>query len=291
MALVEQGAITLGTPVGEILPRFAGAGRDAVTLRHLLTHTSGLPYESPAMEAVLLRKAAVDEILDEAYDVPLRFPPGVRFGYSDFGIGLVGRIVSNVAGEPFPLALRHLVIEPAGLAETFAPPPPELYPRVAHVVGSLADGTDAAMYNSAYALALAHPAFGVVASVADLLRFGRLFTPDPPRRFLSAATVRAMTTDQTGGRATGSILGLVPDAPRPWGLGFTLRGLQNELGFGDLSSPASYGHPGASGCTLVVDPAAGIVLAFVSNRHLNPDPRRFASRLDAVVNAVVAALT
>ncbi|MDI3341820.1 MAG: serine hydrolase domain-containing protein [Sphaerobacter sp.] len=291
MALVERGVLTLSLPVHALLPRFTGDGREAVTLRHLLTHTSGLIYESPEMEETLLRKTPLDAIVDEALTHPLQFQPGSRFGYSDYGIALAARVASLATGRPFPDLMRELVLEPAGLTDTVFPPPPALYPRVATVAGVLAEGTDAAMYNSPYALALAHPAFGVVASVEDLLRFGLLFRPGAGHRILAEATVRAMTTDQTGGEARGSLLGVGGDGPVPWGLGFALNRPTGQVGFGDLCSPRAFGHPGASGCVVVVDPDHDVALAFVSNRHLNADAQRWIFRLSVVVNGVLAALT
>jgi CubicO group peptidase (beta-lactamase class C family) len=290
MALVERGQLTLGTTVHDILPAFSGDGREAITIRHLLTHTSGLPYESPSMVEVLLRQPTVDEIVDEALTQPLQFTPGSRFNYSDFGIGLAGRVASTVSEMTFPDLVRILVLDPGGLRETYIPPVPSDYPRLAHVVGSLADGTDSAMYNSPYALALGHPAFGAVASVRDLLRFGLRFTKGSKRPILSEATIRKMTTDQTSG-AIGNLIEIGPDGPRPWGFGFAVSGGVPTLGFGDLASPSAFGHPGASGCTLVVDPEFDIALAFVSNRHLRTDLSGFVARLDTVVNGVLAAMT
>jgi CubicO group peptidase (beta-lactamase class C family) len=291
MALVERGELSLATPVRSVLPEFDDGGRELVTLRHLLTHTSGLIYESPEMEALMLRQTALDELVDEIYDHPLQFTPGARFSYSDYGFALAARVVEAVAGRAFPEVLQALVLEPAGLHDTYLPPPPAAYARVAHVVGSLAYGTDSAMYNSPYALALAHPAFGAVASVRDLLRFGLLFAPGARRSLLSGATVRAMTTDQLSEAIIGSVIGLDPEGPRAWGLGFAVRGNYGMLGFGDLSAPTSFGHPGASGCTLLIDPVHDVALAYVSNRHVRADGQRFVFRLDAVVNTTLAALT
>jgi CubicO group peptidase (beta-lactamase class C family) len=291
MALVERGELTLGTRVCTVLPRFRGGGRDDVTLWHLLTHTSGLIYESPRMEELLRRQTPLDEIVDEAYEHPLQFLPGTRIGYSDYGIALAARVAATVAGRPFPELLRDLVLAPGDLRETFLPPPPDHYPRVARVRGAPAEGSAGAMYNSPYALALAHPAFGVVATLRDLLRFGLLFAPGGPR-ILSEATVRAMTTDQTGGRLLGTVLDRDEEAPMGWGLGFMVRGATDPEGFfGDLFPPGSFGHAGASGCMLAVSPADGVTVAYVSNRHLNSDQDRFLHRNAVVLNGVLAALT
>ena len=101
----------------------------------------------------------------------------------------------------------------------------------------------------------------------------------------------AMTTDQTDGHAAGGVIVGDPAAPQPWGLGFSVHGPGGRAGSGDLALPGSFGHGGATGCLLLIDPADGIALAYVSNRHTRADPERFAFRLSAVVNGVLAALT
>jgi CubicO group peptidase (beta-lactamase class C family) len=289
MALVERGVLTLSMTVRGVLPEFDGDGREQVTLRHLLTHTSGLVYESPEMEARLLAQTPLEEIVDEAYTYPLLFQPGTHLSYADYGYALAGRLASVATGTPFPDLVRELVLRPAGLADTFMPPPRSEYARLAHITGPLADGTDGAMYNSSYALDLAHPAFGTVATAGDLLRFGLLFAPGGTTRILAEATIRTMTTDQTGGHTPGLVFGSELDVPRPWGIGFMLKG---ATGFGpDLMSPATFGHGGASGCILMVDPLTGITVAYVSNRHANTGREPFTKRQVSVCNTAVAALT
>jgi len=289
MALVEQGLLTLSTTVRSVLPEFDGEGREQITLRHLLTHTSGLIYESPEMVQRLIDNTPLDQLVDEAYGYDLLFPPGTRLSYSDYGYAIAGRMASTVSGMPFPELVRALVLEPGQLADTFMPPPRSEYQRLAWVVGPLAEGTDGAMYNSPYALDLAHPAFGTVATVSDLLRFGLLFAPKGSQRLHSEATIQVMTTDATGGHVHGALLGVETPAPMPWGLGFMVKG---DGGPGaDLVSPATFSHGGASGCTLQIDPVNDIAVAFVSNRHANTGREPFMYRLSQVVNVAVACLT
>src|SRR4051794_2597514 len=293
LATVERGDLTLATRASELLPGFTGDGREQITLRHLLTHTSGLIYESPEMEQRLIAQTPIGALLDEAYTHPLMFPPGTAFSYSDYGYGLAGRMAAVATGQSFPDLVRSLVLEPAGLADTFMPPSPSEHGRLAHVTDSLAYGTAGAMYNAPYALALAHPSFGTVASVNDLLRFGLLFAPGGPR-IHAAATVRAMTTDQTGGRTPGPAPGgsaNAPGVPIPWGYGFSILGPHAPGAFGDLLPAGSFGHGGASGCTLLIDPADQITIAVVSNSHARTGRERWVHRLTVAVNGVMAALT
>lgn len=289
MSLVEQGLLTLSTTARSVLPGFEGEGRESITLRHLLTHTSGLIYESPEMLQRLIDNTPIDQLIDEAYGHALMFPPGTRLSYSDYGLAIAGRMASVASGMAFPELIRALVLEPGQLADTFMPPPRSEYHRLAWVVGPLAEGTDGAMYNSPYALDLAHPAFGTVSTVSDLLRFGLLFAPKGGHRLHSEAAIRVMTTDATGGHVHGSLLGVESPAPIPWGIGFMVKG---EGGPGaDLVSPSTFSHGGASGCTLQIDPVNDIAVAYVSNRHANTGREPFMYRLSEVVNVAVACLT
>lgn len=289
VALVERGVLTLSMPARMILPDFTGDGREAITLRHLLTHTSGLIYESPEMEQRLLAQTPLEEMVDEAYGYPLQFAPGSQHAYSDYNYAIAGRVAAVAAGRPFPELVHELVLAPAGLNDTVFPVGPEVFDRLARVSGPLAEGTPGDMYNGEYGLGLAHPAFGVSATASDLLRFGLLFAPGGRTRVLSEAGVRLMTTDQTGGNTPGSLLPDLPAQHTPWGAGFSVKG---DTGMaGDLLSPESFGHGGATGCTLQIDPVADVVIAYVSNKHARTGRPPFTRRQVSVVNTVMAALT
>lgn len=289
MALVERGELSLSTTVNSVLPEFDGDGREAVTLRHLLTHTSGLIYESPQMEERLKQQQSIDDMLLEAFTHPLMFQPGTKLSYADYNYLLAGRVASVVSGATFPDLVQNLVLEPGGLRDTFMPPPASEYARLAVVDGPLAEGTAGAMYNSPYALDLAHPAFGTVSTASDLMRFGLLFAPHGKRRILSEAGVRVMTTDQAGGAVSIDTGFLGGGVPRPWGAGFMIKG-QGGLG-ADLLSPSSFGHGGASGCALWVDPVAGVTIAFVSNTHASRSRPKFVERVSRTINCVLAEVT
>jgi CubicO group peptidase (beta-lactamase class C family) len=290
MALVERGELALGMTVQSVIPEFNGGGKDEVTLRHLLTHTSGMVYESPLHAQRLQAQTPYEDLLDEAYVYPLMFRPGERLSYSDYGIALAARVAERVTGRDFVALVDELVLAPAGLQDTTFRPADGDLERVAHVEGTYADGTEGAMYNSRYGLNLAHPAFGTLASVSDLLRFGLHFAPEGPR-FLSEASVRAMTSDQTGGYTPAMIPGFMEStAPAPWGLGFMVARAGNPF-MADLIPPGSYGHGGASGCALWIDALDEIVVAYVSNKHALTGRPPFTRRLVTVVNMVIAALT
>jgi len=289
MQLVEQGALTLSTPVCEVVPDFRGGGREEMRLRHLLTHTAGLIYESPEMEQRLKTQTPLPALIEEACRTPLLFSPGTAFKYADYNYLLAGYLAEVATGKPFSELMRQLVLQPGDLGSTFVPPHREDEPRMAKVRGVLAEGTDGAMYNSRYARELAHPAFGVFATARDLASFGSLFTPGGSPVF-SRVCVRAMTTDQTGGvpGTHPSMKGYAADVHIPWGIGFALQTRQVPSLYCDLASFRTFGHGGASGCELVIDPTLDLVVAVVSNTHLSTGRERWYMRMQSIINRAFA---
>jgi CubicO group peptidase (beta-lactamase class C family) len=291
MRLVELGELTVNTPVWSILPEFTGEGREDVRVRHLITHTSGLPYESPEMGERLAAHTSTDALIDEAYVAPLLFAPGSRFQYSDYAFGLAGRVVSVVAGAPFEDVVHSLVLEPMGLRDTFMRSEDGGTDRIAVVRGVFNDGTDGAMYNSAYGRSLAHPAFSGVASLDDAVTFLRHFAPGGPRVF-GEATVRAMTSLQTAG-APGEhplLSGFPAGARIPWGFGFALQTEDAPAVFSELASFSTFGHPGASGCQILLDPVADLIVALLTNTHVLTGRDTWLRRQQEIVNACFAAM-
>jgi CubicO group peptidase (beta-lactamase class C family) len=290
--LIEQGELTANTPVHHVLPKFIGERREDVRLRHLLTHTSGMIYESPEMEARLIAKASLDELIEEAYGTPLLFAPGSHVSYADYNTLLAGHVAQVVMGKPFTALVQSLVLDPAKLNDTFFPPTANEFGRVAKVRGVMAEGTDGAMYNSVHALTLGHPAFGVVATATDLARFGMTFLPSG-QPILTPAGLRAMTTDQTGG-----VAGAHPsmksfgDHPKiPWALGWSLQTADVPCLFSDFASDKTFGHGGASGCQIFIDPMIDAVVVVCTNTHVRTGRDRWYRRLQSMMNAAVAELS
>lgn len=289
MRLIELGELSLDMHVRHLLPRFVGDGRERVMLRHLLTHTSGLIYESPEMEQRLAAQTPMEALIEEAMSAPLLFAPGTSMSYADYNTLLAGHMASVATGRPFAELVEQLVLEPMGLRDTYIRPGSALTPRIAHVRAVMAEGTPGAMYNSAHARGLSHPAFGILATAQDLMRFLQHFAPSGPR-LLRQATVRAMTRDMAGG-VRGHVIAQEnrsPVAVAPWGLGW---GLQTDATPGvycDLASPRTFGHGGATGCWCFVDPEVDVAVAVMSNTHLRVGRDAWTARLKAMVNSAYA---
>ena len=294
MLLVERGLLSLGERVEEIVPEFAGAGRRGVRVLHLLTHSSGLP-DLPARDRELRQaNATLADYLAEACAAEPLFPPGRGVSYSSLGFVLLGEIVARRAGTPLPEFLRRELFEPLGMADAALGTPPERLEGA----GSLADrfaevrvpqeqvGGEGWNWNSRWWRTLGAPWGGLTATAADLaafaamqLRRGRV----GDRFLLSPAAVAAATADQV------AFLRDVPEADRrcrPWGLGWRLNRPGHGGAFGDLLSPTAYGHWGATGTVLWIDPAREAFAVVLTTQPIPPD----GGSLARVSNAIAASL-
>ena len=124
MRLVADGQLGLQTPARRFLPSLAGAGKDEITVEHLLTHTAGLPPWWPLYcDNDGRDDDGRDAALDRAQRLPIASRPGTAWRYSDLGLILAGRIVEQVTGLGLADAFRRLVAEPLGLAARYGPIP------------------------------------------------------------------------------------------------------------------------------------------------------------------------
>jgi CubicO group peptidase (beta-lactamase class C family) len=271
-ALVERGELTFSRPVAAVLPACSGDGRERITLRHLLTHTSGLDDEAAEVVQLTTDRAPLEAIVEAALRAPLRFLPGTDRRYGGLGSAVAAQVAAQATGIPFPELLRALILEPAGLRDTYRPVPPTEVGRLAPVAGVPGSPDPEA----------AHPEGDVRATLRDLLRFGQHFVPGGPRVH-SEAGVRAMTTDQTG---RDFYDGADNDTRYAQAIGFVLKG---RPGLRELAGPSVVGHLGSTGCLLWIDPTERVVGAFVSNceRELN----EIWYRCDRIANVTTAALT
>jgi CubicO group peptidase (beta-lactamase class C family) len=286
MRLVEDGEIALATPVSRVLPQFAGDGRESIEVRHLLTHSSGLPDMVAENLSLRERQAGLPEFFECVCRAPLLFAPGETVSYQSMGTLVLATLAERIAGEPFRRFVAREIFEPAGMSSselgvsTFSVDAP--YVQVELPEGQQSVGWH---WNSRYWRTLGVPWGGLVTTASDLAAFLCLFlnegrAPDG-RRVLSRAAVAAMCRDWTSDRAAG-----LPAL----GLGWLIRGdpgrsraarsggrpggdptlvstaadyVFDRAFFGDLMSSDAVGHTGATGCVMWADPRlriAGVVL-------------------------------
>ncbi len=120
LALRDQGRLQLDAPLAHYVPQFAAvkpATRDSapVTVRHLLTHTAGFVTDDPWGDRVLgMSPAELDAVMATGH--LFARPPGLAFEYSNLGYALLGRVLTNVSGEPYQAYMRRTFLEPLGMA-------------------------------------------------------------------------------------------------------------------------------------------------------------------------------
>ena len=259
MQLVESGELDLDAPVVNVLPGFATADPDAtraITIRQLLSHTSGLTcdfnHDTGRGDDCLAK------YVEAAAGVALDCPPGMALSYSSIGYNVLGRIVEVVTGQTWDAALQDRLLTPLGLAQTMTLPEDALRFRAAmgHLGAEPGQDPDPA---PAWDLMprSAGPYGRVIASAGNVVRLARMHldggTAPDGTRLLAGGTVAAMQRHEVD----------CPDkwtvSTDGWGLGWSLY---------DWSGTSGFGHDGASigqYAYLRVAPDAGVAIALLTN--------------------------
>ena len=293
MQLVERGRFSIDQPVGELLPEFAGPGKDGITLRHFLTHTSGLPEYADDDDEIRRQHLGLDAFVRSYFRGRLLFPTGSQWSYSNYGFGLAGEIVARVAGRGYHEFVAEEILARLGMRDSYLQPPAEVWDRIAWVWLPGEPHTDYERYNSPYFRRLGIPWGGLYTTPEDLAVFAHAFLQGGAyqgRRIISPATAREMTRDQLS-ESIRDTSGVARWRAASWGLGWDVKGRKALHSSGALTSPATFGHTGSSGAMLWVDPALELVCVMIGTRSAEsgwvegPVPRRALFS-----NAVVAAV-
>ncbi len=279
MILVDEGRLDLDQPVMEILPGFQGPGKEAVTVRHLLTHSSGLQAIAPLYKEIKGKAAFAERI--QAMD--LEYPTGSRSVYSDPGIILLGEILEQAAGQPLEAFVRERIFEPLGMRDTLFRPPAELRSRIAPTEidpwrGRLIHGE--VHDENAFALGGVAPHAGLFGTAGDLSRFAQMLLNggiSNGRRIVSRETVELFT------RRAG-----IPGSDRA--LGWDTKSAEGSSA-GTLLSSRSFGHTGFTGTSIWMDPERQLFVILLTNRvHPSRENNLIREARPAVADAVVRAL-
>ncbi|MGH9786287.1 MAG: serine hydrolase domain-containing protein, partial [Terriglobia bacterium] len=192
MILRDRGAIALGDPVAKFLPEFTGGDRDLVTVRHLLTHTSGLPDMLPDNTALRRRHAPLADFVAGACRTPLLFRPGAQVRYQSMGILLLAEICQRITRRPFRDFLRTELFEPLGMRATSLGLGGRAIPGTAQCQVA---GDDDWNWNSPYWRDFGAPWGGAHSTTADVARFLEFFL-NPRARIFKRETAAEMITNQ-----------------------------------------------------------------------------------------------
>jgi CubicO group peptidase (beta-lactamase class C family) len=263
MLLVDEGLVRLDDPVETYLPEFkdqwlAVAQKKhevrlkrptrPVTVRHLLSHTSGMPFKSAMEEPTFDRLPLRDAVRSYAM-TPLQFEPGSQYQYSNAGFNTAGRIIEVVSALPYEEFMRTRLFMPLGMTDTTFWPNNAQLTRLAKPYQPNADQTgleETTVTQLSYPLSdptrQPMPAGGLFSTAEDIGRFCQMILNDgvlDGTRYLSPAAVEQMTSKQTGARVE-----------QGYGLGWSIDG-------------GTFGHAGAYAVNMTIDATRGLIMVFL----------------------------
>lgn len=282
MLAVSEGRIELDAPAQRYVASFTGAGKEAVTVRHLLTHSSGLPAHRRLWELAPNRSGALALV----NTTPLDTVPGVRMVYSDLGAIVLTEALEAVYQQRLDSLLTGRVFTPLGMSSTMFLPPASMLPRIAPTErdpwrGRILRGEVHDENASRLGGVSGHA--GLFSDAEDLLRFGEWLleggqadgwaggqSPVP----VSSTVIREFLRRQD--IPSGSSRALGWDTPS-----------QNSSA-GTRFSPRSFGHTGFTGTSIWMDPDRGVVLVLLTNRvHPTRENSRHVALRKAVADATI----
>jgi CubicO group peptidase (beta-lactamase class C family) len=283
MFAVADGRIDLSAPVGTYVPAFTGPGKDGVTIRHLLTHSSGLPAHRRLWE----QSAGRPEALALVNATPLDTLPGARTVYSDLGAIVLTEALESVAGSRIDSILARSLFGPLDMTSTRYLPPASWQSRIAPTEqdpwrGRMLKG-EVHDENAGWLGGVSGHA-GLFSTAEDLLVFGEWLldqwhgphTAGPGPR-LPSAVVREFTRRQD----------LVPGASRA--LGWDTPSAGSSAGI--RLSARSFGHTGFTGTSIWIDPDRDLVVVLLSNRvHPTRDNPRLGPLRAVAADRAVAVI-
>jgi uncharacterized protein YbbC (DUF1343 family)/CubicO group peptidase (beta-lactamase class C family) len=285
MMLVEDGRIRLTDPVALHIPEFAKYGKNRVTIRHLLTHMSGLRPDVDLGDPWVGYDAAIALATEEV----LMAPPGQRFVYSDIGFFLLAEIVARVSGQPFPEFVQARLFDPLKMVDTGFTPAADLRGRIAPTevctpYGWPCAGPDAQMLRGTVHDPTARRMGGIAghaglfSTADDLTRFARMLLRGGEldgARVMSPLTVARMISPSTP-----------VDESNVRGLGWDMDSAFSS-NRGELLPVGSFGHTGFTGTSIWIDPQTKTFVIFLSSR-LHPDGKGDVTPLRARVATIAA---
>ncbi len=275
LLLAERGKVSLNDPARVYLPELA---HQDIRVRDLLSHTSGMPDMLPENTELRRAHAPLSEFVKRAMTTPLLYPPRTDFRYQSMGTLLAGEIVERVSGKRLRDFEREEIFAPLGMKDSSLGLGGRRIEDTAWCQSQPGPDTDRFGANSPYWRDMGHPWGGMHSTTMDLAILLQTFLDGgvyAGKRVFSRATVAAMTRDQN------TAIG------KPWGLGWGLATSIVWSYFGELVSPRTFGHSGATGTVAWADPETGLVCVILTTRPSGEDDGRL---LRLISNAVAGAV-
>jgi len=255
MILYERGKVSLNEQVQNLIPDFSGKNKDLVTIRHLLTHTSGLP----AWKRLYLETSGKDNFFHEICITDLEYVPGTKTIYSDLGMILTQRIIETIAQQPLDQFFYENIAYPLEMRRTFFNPDRTLLPEIIPteispwhkklVHGYVHD-------ENSYAMGGIAGHAGLFSTAEDLAIFCQMYLNGGAykhSRILQPETISLFTSRQNIEEGSTRALG--------WDT-------RSDLGSssGKYMSNRAFGHTGFTGTSIWLDPVNHIFVVFLTNR-------------------------
>src|SRR6266403_120490 len=276
--------LDLDAKVERYLPEWISSGsqpewRHRVTVRHLLTHTSGLP----AFKEYWRTSKGKEDTLTRIFAEPLEYEPGTKEIYSDLGIILMAEIVERLTGRTLDDLAKSAIFSPLGLKDTMYRPPKKLWPQIAPteidnnlrhrlVQGEVHD-------ENAFAIGGVSGHAGLFSTAPDLAAFCQMLLNGgvyAHQRILRRATIAQFTTPQQLSGGTRTLGWAVPT---------------EDGSSGHFFSAHSFGHTGFTGTSIWIDPDRQLFVVLLTNRvHPTRENQKIAQLRPAFHDAVLQAL-
>jgi len=276
--------LNLDTPIEHYLPEWLSSGnqlewRHMVTIRHLMTHTSGLP----PFKEYWRTSTGKQDTLSRIFAEPLEYEPGTKMIYSDLGIILMAEIIQRLTGKPLDVLANENIFDPVGMTKSMYNPPKKLWPEIAPtevdnqlrhrlVQGEVHD-------ENAYTIGGVSGHAGVFSTSPDLSHFCQMLLNGgvyAHKRILKRATIVEFTVPQAISKNERTLGWVVPT---------------EGSSSGHYFSAHSYGHTGFTGTSIWIDPDRQLFVVLLTNR-VNPtrENMKIAQARPAVHDAIMKAL-
>jgi CubicO group peptidase (beta-lactamase class C family) len=256
---MQAGKLDLNATVASYLPQFASNGKGDITIKQLLTHTSGLPADpSPALWTYATMPERINAILNT---VP-QYPAGTTYLYSDLNMLTLQQVLQQITGKTLDVLVKQDITAPLGMKDTMYNPPASLKPRIAAEEYELGPGEPqrglvwgSVHDENAWAMGGVAGHAGVFSTVADMAVLAQAILNGGTyqgHRILSQQSVTMLETNYNQAFPGDS-----------HGLGFEL---DQRWYMGRLDSAFTLGHTGFTGTTIVIDPVSRSIALQFSNR-------------------------
>ncbi|QUL98984.1 MAG: N-acetylmuramic acid 6-phosphate etherase [Candidatus Fermentithermobacillus carboniphilus] len=281
LILCERGKLRLDDSVSLFIPEFANGGKESITIRHLLTHTSGLPAHIKFWEMGLRGTDIIKFIAGMELDKESR--PGQKVVYSDLGFILLGEVIYRITGLGLKEFAEKEIFKPLGMTHTCFLPPESWKHKIAAT--EFREDLGKVMWGevhdeNAYALGGIAGHAGLFSTVLDVARYALMWLGGGEYRgvrILSEAAVQTATSEHA-------------NSGERRGLGWLLKS-STFSSAGDFLSDRAFGHTGFTGTSLWCDPERNLAIILLTNRvHAGRDSNAVIRLRPRFANAVVSAV-